>query len=211
MLLVCLNKPTGRSVIMVTSNKKVDTRNRILEAALEVFAEKGYHRANVDDIVSASNTSKGGFYFHFPSKRDLFITLIDEMGKILAGKIEGESSKGSNPREKAGLALRKGLHVFSKYRGLAKFLLIESFVSGSEFEEERMRIYRSLEKTIKSFLDEAKESGEIGRNVDTEKISALWVGAINHMVIRYLITDDRFDLAEDASEIERYLFRMVGW
>ncbi len=42
--------------------KIASTRERILEAALEVFAEKGYHRASVDDIVRASGTSKGAVY-----------------------------------------------------------------------------------------------------------------------------------------------------
>ena len=46
---------------------KTATRDRILQAALQVFAEKGYHRAVVDDIVRASETSKGAVYHHFPN------------------------------------------------------------------------------------------------------------------------------------------------
>ena len=51
---------------------KRHTRQRILNAAAEVFLEKGYYGAAVDDIVKASHTSKGSFYFHFPSKQDMF-------------------------------------------------------------------------------------------------------------------------------------------
>ena len=51
---------------------KIATRERILHAALEVFARKGYHRAVVDDIVRASDTSKGAVYHHFPNKEALF-------------------------------------------------------------------------------------------------------------------------------------------
>ena len=54
------------------------TRDKILQAALEVFAEKGYHRALVDDIVRASRTSKGAVYHHFPNKEALFLALVDE-------------------------------------------------------------------------------------------------------------------------------------
>jgi len=57
---------------------KVATRDRILQAALQVFAEKGYHRALVDDIVQASRTSKGAVYHHFPNKEALFLALVDE-------------------------------------------------------------------------------------------------------------------------------------
>jgi AcrR family transcriptional regulator len=49
-------------------SEKTATRERILEAALEVFASKGYHGAIVDDIGRASRTSKGAVYHHFPNK-----------------------------------------------------------------------------------------------------------------------------------------------
>ena len=45
------------------------TRQRILNAATEIFSEKGYHGTAVDDIVKAPHTSKGSFYFHFPSNK----------------------------------------------------------------------------------------------------------------------------------------------
>ena len=56
--------------------KKGSAREKILEAALTVFAQKGYHRAIVDDIVRLSGTSKGAVYHHFPNKEALFLALV---------------------------------------------------------------------------------------------------------------------------------------
>ncbi len=47
-------------------------RQRILAAAEEAFATKGYHGAIVNDIVHSADISKGGFYFHFPNKQAIF-------------------------------------------------------------------------------------------------------------------------------------------
>ena len=63
------------------------TREKILQAALEIFAEKGYHRALVDDIVRASQTSKGAVYHHFPNKEALFLALVDEFSARLAESV----------------------------------------------------------------------------------------------------------------------------
>ena len=63
---------------------KPATRDKILQAALEVFAQKGYHRALVDDIVRTSRTSKGAVYHHFPNKEALFLALVDEFSARLA-------------------------------------------------------------------------------------------------------------------------------
>jgi len=56
---------------------KEATRQRLLDAAEQVFAEKGYHGAGVDDIIRASDSSKGGFYFHFPNKQAIFLALVE--------------------------------------------------------------------------------------------------------------------------------------
>lgn len=192
-------------------NRKQDTKGKILEAALKVFADKGYHSASVEDIVSASNTSKGGFYFHFPSKQELFLALLEEMGGILVEKIKEATLKGNDSKAKAKLALEKGLHIFFKYKRLAKFLLIEAFVSGKDFEKKRREIYQSLEEIIKSVLDEAKKNGEIEESIDTEMVSTLWIGAINQLVIKSLTSQERLDLTRETEKIGRYLFQMVGW
>jgi TetR/AcrR family transcriptional regulator, fatty acid metabolism regulator protein len=58
------------------------TRQRIVEAALDVFAKKGYHEATMDEIASVSQVSKGGLYFHFPRKQDLFLALADTAANL---------------------------------------------------------------------------------------------------------------------------------
>ena len=64
-----------------------ETRSRILEAAVKVFATKGYHDTKVDDIVNEAQTSKGSFYFYFPSKQDIFIALSDTFADLLESRL----------------------------------------------------------------------------------------------------------------------------
>jgi AcrR family transcriptional regulator len=53
-------------------------RQALLDAAVELFAERGFRTATVDDVVGRAGYSKGAFYWHFSSKDDLFFTLFDE-------------------------------------------------------------------------------------------------------------------------------------
>lgn len=64
-----------------TTKKRRDrgeTRQRLLESALQVFARNGYERATVDEIVREAGFSKGAFYVHFESKEDLFWEMLQE-------------------------------------------------------------------------------------------------------------------------------------
>ncbi|HFQ93771.1 MAG TPA: TetR/AcrR family transcriptional regulator [Anaerolineae bacterium] len=54
-----------------------DTRTQILMAATAVFAEKGFAKASMNDIVRASGLSKGGVYWHFKSKDELVTAVFD--------------------------------------------------------------------------------------------------------------------------------------
>jgi AcrR family transcriptional regulator len=53
-------------------------RDELLDAALRVFARRGYREAGVDEIAAEAGYSKGALYWHFPGKRELFEALIDE-------------------------------------------------------------------------------------------------------------------------------------
>ena len=62
----------------VKRRRREETRQRLLDAALEVFARNGYERATVDEIVRDAGFSKGAFYVHFQSKEDLFWAMLDD-------------------------------------------------------------------------------------------------------------------------------------
>ena len=62
---------------MAINKTKEERQYQIMEAAMEVFVNKGYSNTRMDDIVKASGLSKGAIYHHYSSKKDLFISLID--------------------------------------------------------------------------------------------------------------------------------------
>ncbi|MEK6529604.1 MAG: helix-turn-helix domain-containing protein, partial [candidate division NC10 bacterium] len=102
--------------------RKIATREKILEAALSVFAQKGYHRAIVDDIVRVSGTSKGAVYHHFPNKEALFLALVDEFASHLAAAAAEAIAAQHGALKKVEGALRAALETFARYRQLARIL-----------------------------------------------------------------------------------------
>lgn len=60
-----------------------ETLRRLLEAAITVFDERGYHAARVDDIVKVAQTSHGTFYLYFRNKEDLFLALVSDVTEAM--------------------------------------------------------------------------------------------------------------------------------
>ena len=57
--------------------QREETRERVFEAALDVFREQGMAQARIEDIAQAAEVSRGTFYFHFPRREDVMLELLD--------------------------------------------------------------------------------------------------------------------------------------
>src|SRR5690349_8571624 len=128
------DRPTRRSNIsgaMPThtarrSTSGTATRDRLLQAAMEVFAARGYHGTTVDDIVSASATSKGAFYHYFSSKQDVFLTLMDTLAGLVEAGAEAAIAGEPTGLGKVEGALTVVLEMADARRDLVKILLVEA-------------------------------------------------------------------------------------
>lgn len=171
-------------------------RRKVLDAALEVFARDGYSDAAVDDIARASATSKGGVYFHFPSKQAIFLSLLEEATDQLLERVQKAMDAETDPIAKGDAALRAVLKTFGGHRTLARLLLVEALGAGKEFNTKLTALHESFAGLIQRWLDEAVAAGAIPP-LDTEMASVAWFGAVNQVVTRWVLTG-RPERLEDA-------------
>jgi TetR/AcrR family transcriptional regulator, fatty acid metabolism regulator protein len=187
--------------------KKV--RERILDAALDIFSRKGYHDTRMDEIVGASQTSKGSIYFHFPNKEKLFLALVDQFADLIERQaleaIEGESEG----IRRVQTALESVLNTFARYRLPAKLLLVQAVGLGSVFEKKRLEITDRFAELIRTYLQEAIDVGDIAP-VDVEVISHAWMGAIYNVIIQWVYTGE-MERERILSALLPMLLRSVGY
>lgn len=185
------------------------TRQRILDAATEVFAEKGYHGAGVEDIVKASETSKGAFYFHFPSKQDIFFALLERLSRILGSRVDEAITREARGVAKVDAALTTVFRTLSHHRKLAKILLVGGVGLGRAFDERLLRLHEQFARRIQRHLEEAVQGGDLPR-IDPELTAFAWLGAINEVVVRWLYTGQPDPLEQALPYLRALLLRSIG-
>ena len=185
------------------------TRDKILQAALEVFAEKGYHRALVDDIVRASRTSKGAVYHHFPNKEALFLALVDEFAGRLAEAVTAAIGRAHGALGKVEAALTAGLETFAQNRDLARILLLESVSLGPAYQSKRLEVHQRFASLIRAHLDEAVAEGSIPV-LDTHVATLAWLGALHEVVVQWLYRGRPDLLTEAVPALAPMLLRSIG-
>jgi AcrR family transcriptional regulator len=184
------------------------TRERILEAALEVFARKGYHRAPVDDIVRASGTSKGAVYHHFPTKEGLLLALVDDFAQRLALGVATAIEARQGALAKVEGALVAALDTFARNAALARLILLPAVGVGAVYEAKRAEVHGRFAGLIRGYLDEAVAEGSIAP-LDTRVATLAWLGAVNEVVVQWLSAGTPAP-AESIPALTHLLLRSIG-
>lgn len=181
-----------------------------MDAAVRVFAEKGYHDTAVDDIAQASDSSKGAVYFHFPNKQGIFLSLVEYLAGQLIDRMESSIASERGGIAKVEAALRTVLETFASHRNLARILLIEVVGLGHGFDPRLLAVRVRLTDAIKRHLDRAVADGAIPGQ-DTETAARAWIGAINEVVVRWLYSDPPERLEDSLPALTALLLRSVGY
>ena len=184
-------------------------RERILDAAFHTFSRRGYRDTAVDEIAAAADTSKGGVYFHFPTKEAIFRELVRTTADRLAAKVETAVAEQTEPIARADAALHTVLVTFAGHRTMARLLFVDAMGAGRVFSAEANALHDRFAAMIAGYLDEAIEAGAI-RPIDTALTGVAWFGALNEVVARWLLVDDPAPLETVYPTLRALLLRSVG-
>lgn len=182
---------------------------RILDAALDVFARRGYRDAAVDDIAAASGTSKGGVYFHFPNKGSIFHAVMRRTAAVLMDRVQAAMDGVDDPIAKVDAALATALRLFAGHRTLARLFLVEALGAGPEFSAALMDVHADFARLIAAHLGEAVRAGAIAP-LEAEQAGLVWFGALNEVVVRWVLTGRPGRLEEVYPSLRAMLLRSVG-
>jgi AcrR family transcriptional regulator len=101
-------------------------RMQIINGAIKVFSEKGFHNATVREIADASGVTEGTLYNYIRCKEDIIYIVYDYTTRILRDEINKAIEDIQDPKERLKAALLQNLHTVNRYQDLIMFLYRES-------------------------------------------------------------------------------------
>lgn len=101
------------------------TRDDILEAAAQVFRQKGFHGASMNDIAEAVNLQKASLYHHVASKQEILFELLDRALELLLERISPIAAQSIPAEERLRLMIREYLQILAENTDLSAVLLFE--------------------------------------------------------------------------------------
>jgi TetR/AcrR family transcriptional regulator, fatty acid metabolism regulator protein len=177
-------------------------RRQILEAAKEVFAERGYHSASINAIIKRAEIARGTFYLYFESKGKVFDSILDEAIEELRGRLTRIELGAGHPSPQQ--QLRGNLERIFDYV-LGEPLLTQIFLSqgdsaDSEVADRVADFWGQATSMVESSLRHGIGVGLV-RECDTALVAAALLGAVRGLVGYLLATAEAPPLATIVDEL----------
>lgn len=135
------------------------TRDEILEAAAQIFSEKGFHAASMQDIARAVNLQKASLYHHVSSKQEILLALLDKAMDILIDAIGEVTAASLPPEEKLRQAIQVYLEILTSQRGLSAVLLFEHRSLDENLRVRHIPRRDRFERLWRDLIQEGSEAG----------------------------------------------------
>ena len=184
-----------------------DKRARILEAAIKVFAERGFHSATVAEIARAAGVADGTIYLYFKGKDDLLLRLFDEkMTELLADAKAAVAQERTAPG-KLRRFIQLHLAVVERNPDLASVLIVELRQSAQFLKAADRQKLAAYVDLIAEVVMAGQESGELDGNISPATVKRAIFGALDELALGWLLSGKRAGLKKVAGEVAEWLVR----
>ena len=172
-----------------TRQKKDSKRTTLMQSAVRVFADKGYHAATIRDIVEDAEVAIGTFYFYFPDKETLFVYLYEETADFLLQAIgQALNSRATLPRQ-VSAALQAYVNIALYEPAVIQLLLVGGVGAVAALTERRAAFRERLVNIWQRPLDLALDKNQIVVQNTRHTAEAL-AGAFDEVVLNLLQQPD---------------------
>ena len=176
-------------------------RERILRAAIDVFAEHGYFNAKVAQIAKAAGVADGTIYLYFDGKEDLLITIFREHTQGYLRSLEQQLANVNPAEERLRIAVRHHLETLGRDRALAVVSQVElrhSLKFMTLLSHQEVADYLNI---IRKIVEEGQREGVFRRTVHPQLVAKAVFGVLDEMVTSWMLSEKQYDLAAQADEV----------
>ena len=186
---------------MGNSDRDSERRNRILTSATRIIGEKGFQNATIAEIAREAGIGDATIYEYFKNKEDLLLAIPVETTKDLIAQINEHMMGIKGVFNRLRKFIWWWLNYVEKNPGYGVVVLLELKTSKTYVSTEAYQAARNFYQIILNIIKEGQEEEAIKREINPYLARSLCVGAMEHIIIRWLLKDRKYSLLQYADEL----------
>ena len=185
------------------------TRQRLLETALELLAEKGSTDTTFEAISEASGISRGSIRFHFGSKSGLLFAVVDRAFEVWENEVLAPLLDDEGPKTFAdAIEANRQFAVDNVVSGRLYFVLMsEALGPNPELLPRFQELQQRFRSFIRTWVEAAKRNGSVASEVDADAAAAVILGSLHGLRLQWQLDPERVDPDRAYAELTAVLDR----
>lgn len=180
----------------------IDKRQKIMDAAVSVFAQKGFYNSTVADVAREADVADGTIYLYFKNKDDLLISIFEHSMDIFIGTVRRELQKVEAPKQKLQLFITLHLELVQEHQNLAQVIQIELRQSAKFIKEYANAKFFEYLDLVSEIIRSGQKSGAFRASADPIILKRAIFGAVDEMALEWvLMKKKRYTIDEVANQL----------
>ncbi len=185
----------------MSSDTESEKHQRIIDAAVRVFARKGYYSSRVADIARESGVAVGTIYLYFKTKEEILVTLFREKMASFVTSLGNGLSQEPDPPAKLRRLIRHHFEVLESNPELAEVIQVELRQGNKFFRRASAREVGSYFDLIASVLSEGVQSGDFRNDLPIKVATKVLFGAMDQMTTSWVLGQRAYKLRDTADAV----------
>ncbi|UOD34685.1 TetR/AcrR family transcriptional regulator [Deferribacteraceae bacterium V6Fe1] len=182
-------------------NNKANKFDKILDSAIKIIGQKGFHGAKVKDIANDAGVADGTIYNYFNNKEDILVTIFKVKLEEYVNMAKEEIAGIDNPEEKLKTLLKYHFKVMTETPYLANVLQIEL---RQPIKDLRVKVRRHLKnyfRLIEQVIEEGIQNGVFNKDLDVYLAREIYFGTLDEIVSTWIFKGGEWDLQETSEKL----------
>lgn len=187
-----------------------DKKDRIYLAAIEVFAHHGFENTTVDEIAQKAKIAKGTIYYHFKSKDEIFLGIIEQGIKKFSDLLAKTVKKTHNPAEQLSLIVTSSYDFFEQYQEFMRVLLAEFWRFKSHWKQDTNKLQEPYVSIIADVIKRGKEQQIFKHTLNEDAVAITLFGFISTATLEWSLFRPKETKDHMLHTIQEILFKGIS-
>lgn len=191
--------------------KKPEKYKNILDAAIKVFARKGFYHAKVSEIAREAGVADGTIYLYFQNKDDILISLFEDGMKTVIDSVKSQVDLETDPLSKIKAYARAHLALIENNREMAEVIQVELRQSTKFMKEYHNEKFLEYIDIISDIVREGQKQGVIRPEVEPGIVKRALFGALDEMSRFWVLSSKKkYAIDKAAEQISEFFIRGIS-
>jgi len=196
-------------MVVIVLKKDKPKYRQIIDAAVIVIAENGYHHAQVSKIAKQAGVADGTIYLYFKNKEDILISVFKEKMSVFVENLQCIIRDGKSSSEKLNAMIEKHFQVLAGDHHLATVTQLELRQSNKDVRLKINTILREYLILLDEILVEGMETKEFNPEMDLRLARQLIFGTIDEVTTSWVMNDHKYDLTALAPKVQHLILNGI--